>query len=298
MGPLSIASTHAGGRGRWFRGAAALFVASGALAAVAAPAADAPAGALPRIRVREGGWDGAPVENIRRVLVSAARELRSVAPSGKIAAIEVRHSKEGPMVLHQRGKRGQIIVLLDVKKTYWAQYAYQFAHEFGHILCQYRKGRNANKWFEEAVCEAASLYAMPRMAQTWKTRPPYPNWKSFAPHLKTYVDKIIAKQKMPDTSLAQWYRANAASLRKNGVQRDKNRVVSLKLLELIAKTPKHLDAIRSLNSGERRPDATLREHLQRWHDHAPAEHRPFIADVAALFDYKLAKAPTQSSRPR
>lgn len=283
---------------RCFRGVTALLVASCALAPGAAPAAKARAGALPRIRVREGGWEGARVEDIRRILVSAARELRNVVRSGEIGEIEVRHSKKGPMVLYERGDRGQIIVLLDVKENFWSQYAYQFAHEFGHILCAYREGHDPNKWFEEAVCEAASLFAMPRMAETWKTRPPYPNWKSYAPHLKTYVDKIIAKQKMPDTSLADWYRANAASLRKNAVQRDKNRVVSLKLLELIAKNPKHLDAIRSLNSGPLRPDATLRQYLQRWHDHVPIKHRPFVADVAALFDYQLAKAPAKPARPR
>ena len=67
-------------------------------------------------------------------------------------------SKE-PIVLFKRGPRGGSS-LLNTSDRYWCQYAFQFAHEIGHILCRYKDGDSTNKWFEETLCETASLYAL------------------------------------------------------------------------------------------------------------------------------------------
>jgi hypothetical protein len=49
---------------------------------------------------------------------------------------------------------------------------YQFAHEFAHILSNYERHADSkvarqHEWFEEALCEVASLYALKRVGMQW-----------------------------------------------------------------------------------------------------------------------------------
>ena len=92
---------------------------------------------------------------------------------------------------------------------------------------------------------------------------------------------------MPGESLAAWYEKNKDALRKKQDLRAKNRVLAFKLLEMVEKDPKRLDAFRYLNAYKLREGLSLRSHLQRWHNHAPKDHRAFIRDIAKLFKYKL-----------
>lgn len=123
----------------------------------------------------------ASLQDVEKVLYSAAGELWVFFPDRSLKPILV-EPKGGPITLYKRGPNGEFRVRLATGKTYWSQYAFQFAHEFCHVLCNYREDGRGNKWFEEALCEVASLFALGRMAETWKTAPPYPNWKSYAPH--------------------------------------------------------------------------------------------------------------------
>ena len=163
-----------------------------------------------RIRVVKGGWGGASTTDIQKVLHSAASEIWKYFPDRKIAPIIVQHSNTGPIVLYRKGPNGEHIVRLDVEGTYWCQFAYQFAHEFCHILTNYHEAQSKkNNWFLESLCEMASRFAVRGMAQTWKTAPPYPHWKSFSAALTTYADGLALK---PDQrlakgqTLARWYR--------------------------------------------------------------------------------------------
>ena len=113
------------------------------------------------------------------MLDSAGRELGQFFPDYKIEPIVVTRGHSGPITLFHRNDRGEIVVRLDTEKTYWSQYAYQFAHEFCHVLCGFKPGYEGNKWFEETLCETASLYVMRGMSRTWKTSPPYANWKDY-----------------------------------------------------------------------------------------------------------------------
>jgi hypothetical protein len=115
----------------------------------------------------DGDWDGASLADVTKVLTSAAETLWEQVPERRLAPIHV-EPKGGPIVLYQRGPGGAYRVRLDTGSTYWCQYAFQFAHEFCHILCRYEETEKANKWFEESVCEAASLFALRRMAEVWK----------------------------------------------------------------------------------------------------------------------------------
>ena len=232
------------------------------------------------------GWEAA-APDVEKVLRSSADALWVYFPERQLRPILV-DPKGGPIVLFGRGPNGEYRVRLNTGKTYWAQYAFQFAHEFCHILCDYKADDESNKWFEESVCETASLFALRRMSQTWRAAPPYPNWKDFAPHLASYAAERMREVRLPaDLTLAAWYHQNEAELRKNPCLRDKNRVVAGELLPLFEKAPEHWESVAWLNAVTPGKPRSLEQYLADWHERCPPRHKAFVRQIAERFGIRL-----------
>jgi hypothetical protein len=243
---------------------------------------------VPAITVSKADWGDASREDIAAVCRSVASELVVYFPRRRLDPIVIGQSRSsGPGVVFGTDARGKRRVSLDVKDRQWAQIAYQFGHEMGHILCNYREAKNPNLWFEEALCETASLFALRCMARTWKTRPPYSNWKSYAGALESYAaNHVRVMVKLERKDLPQWLRENEAALRK--IDRPKiNAVAAHILLPLLEKTPAHWEALDGLNQFDAKHELTFAEYLADWHDRVPAAHKPFVADVAKAFGIPL-----------
>jgi len=249
----------------------------------APPAASHKLSITPRADKRWGG----PIEDVHKVLYSAAHELWTFFPERSLAPIIV-EPKGGPIVLDRRGPNGEYYVRLDTGDLAWAQHAYQFAHEFGHILCNYDEHRHRNKWFEESLCELASLFALRRMAKTWETQPPYPNWKPYAPHLAEYAQQRMKDAQLPaGTTLGAWFRQNAEELYANATLRDKNTIVATALLPLFEEQPEHWAAVAYLNTGKARKPQSFAEFLQEWRSSATEKHRAFIESIGRKFEIEI-----------
>lgn len=241
------------------------------------------------IRVVKGGWGDAEVKDIEAVLYSTARDLLKYLPNRRLKPIIVEYDEDGPVTLYRKGPNGEYIIQLDVRGRYWAQLAYQFSHELCHVLSNYenlRVSENPNQWFEEALGETASLFTLRQMATTWKTSPPYPNWKSYAPSLFRYAEDRRTqngRQLPSNMTLAQWYRANREKLRADYSLRDKNAVVADQLLPLFEQYPQNWEAVSYLNRGE--PDTThsFEKYLNNWYLHAPEKRKGFISKVINMF---------------
>lgn len=241
------------------------------------------------IRVAAQGWGDAAPEDIEKVLRSAGDALVSNVPGLKLPPIEVSRAKAGyPIVLYERGPAGEIRVKLDVEDRRWAQFSFQFGHEMGHIVCGYAEYPNPNHWFEETICETASLFVLGRMAESWKTKPPYPNWKGYADALKKYREERVSKEALPEgTSLADWFRPREASLRKDGTQRTLNLTMAIALLPLFEESPGSWEAMGTLNAVKGDATRTFAQHLKDWSRSTPEKHRPFIAKIAGRFGVSL-----------
>ncbi|MEN9672897.1 MAG: hypothetical protein RL553_1162 [Planctomycetota bacterium] len=243
-------------------------------------------------RIEAGGWGGASPEDIRSVLQSTGRELLKHIPQNKIIRIHVVASDTVPQVDFKRAANGEFTVRLSVKGRFWAQFAYQFGHELGHIVSHYErindnKIGNENKWFEETVAEAASLFVLARMAETWKTDPPYTNWKSFAPALKEYLDKLLKDTEIPTVEkMPQWFNDNLPALKADPHLRERNRVVAIHIFKMLERDPSQWEAFRYLNLG--RPDATnsFESFLENWYFSAPKKNKGIVKEVVDLLGIK------------
>lgn len=235
------------------------------------------------IKLIEGDW-GAGKADILAVLRSSTEPLLAQFPDHKAMKINV-ESQGGPIVLYRRDPGNAYRVKLNVKGMYWSQYAYQFSHELCHILCQYREGPNWNGWFEESLCELASLYSLRVMGETWKTDAPYPNWKGYGKSLNQYAQKMIDETEVPE-DLSKWYRFHREALQSKATDRAKNRVAAVAMLPIFEKSPDLWIAIASINAIPNR-EVEFPEFLREWHKASPEPQRRGVAEVAKLFQVDL-----------
>ena len=241
------------------------------------------------LRIDREGWGSASTRDVDVVFRSAAAQLLPRFPGIELPPVRV-SAKGGPIVLHRRAEDGAVIMRLNTGDTYWSQYAFQFSHELCHVLVRYDEDPTGNRWFEESICELASLYTLRAMGKEWQTNPPCRNWKEYAGRLTEYAQKRIDEAALPaGKPLAQWYRENAAELRKNATDRPRNTVIAAALLPVFENQPRHWTAVRHLNDARPSQPQTFEAYLRDWSGHVPAEHRPFVQAVARQFGITLAE---------
>ena len=218
-----------------------------------------------------------PASEIREVL-----ELTIAAFSkSDLPPLFVTNSPEGPITLFDRSARGEVIIKLDVRERYWAQMIYQFAHELAHVRANFRPDARDNKWFEETLCETASLYALRKLSLTLRD---HPNFDSYRHHLHDYAEKIIANREKVDLkTLAAFYQKHETTLRKDATDRPLNGAMAVALLPLFETNPGHWNSLGALNKSPAKKDLPLSGYFKKWHDDTSAPHRPFIQKVKSHF---------------
>lgn len=242
------------------------------------------------LQVRDGGWGKAQKESIETVLYSVADELLQRLPKKLSAPIVVSHTDNSPVALYERGPAGEYRIQLHASGENWHLYVYEFAHEFCHLLSNYENNvgpetTKHNQWFEETLCETASLFALQRLAATWEASPPEPKWSEQAKKLRRFFDHLIAeghRQLPPHTPLANWLRDNEERLRHDPYLRNENEIVANLLLPLFQENPQNWEALNYLNLDPDDARNSLGEYLRHWYQNTPLEHKRFVADVLAL----------------
>jgi len=189
-------------------------------------------------------------------------------------------------------------MVLSARDTHWAQYSFQFAHEFCHALANFANSSrqtiadtpNANLWFEESLCETASLFSLRAMSQTWQVSPPYPAFGAYAPWLADYAQQRLAlpEHRLPvGTSFANWFRQHQPALRKDGGHRDWNAIIAAQVLPIFEAEPAGWEAVTFLNRGSSKGQESLSERFAQWRANCPDRLRPFVSKLAGVFGVRL-----------
>jgi hypothetical protein len=270
--------------------------------AICAPLSGASSPAInPRlldIRVQPNGFGSASSADITALLQSAAFELWQHCPRTQLDGIDVYHRTDHPQTDFKRTPEGRIAIGLAAQDTHWAQYSFQFAHEFCHTLANFsnsprrseRYPFHANFWLEESLCETASLFTLRAMSRSWQNAPPYPPWRAYAPWLKAYAEKRIAlpeHQLPPGKPFSVWFREHEAALRQNSTIRDWNTIIAIRLLPVFEAEPRGWEAVTFLNHGPPGANVSLADHLSAWRSRCPEDLRRFVTRLAAVFGVKL-----------
>jgi len=238
------------------------------------------------IRIENQGFQ-ASAADIGAVCQSAAESLTDGWKQPIDVKVLVVKGKHGPFTAFRKNTRGESVVQLDTGGTLWSQYAYQFSHELCHVFCHGSDDYSGNLWFEETLCETASLYCLRRMSETWRTKAPYPNWKGYAPSLAGYARNVVAKRtRYPELiklGMPAFYQKHRARIEAEPCDRALNGAMSIVLLSLFERDPQQWEAIRWLNPSPSPKGETFQTYLKKWHAAAPEKHRAFIAEIADMY---------------
>ena len=150
----------------------------------------------------------------------------------------------------------------------WSQYAYQFAHELCHVMTNFDRAReHRHKWFEESLCEMASLFVLYRLADVWAANPPagIAASRSFAPVHADYARDVELKYPaVPHSELPRWLEANIGGMEASSTERDLNGVVAVALLGFFRHDPTLWRDCAWLNHWDPSGDGAFGEYLDSW----------------------------------
>jgi hypothetical protein len=249
------------------------------------------------IHVPPNEFGSANPADITVVLQSAASEIWRYCPRNQLGGIDVYHRTDHPQTDFKRTPNGRISIGLSSNDTYWAQYSFQFAHEFCHALANFgdhpqqpvRYPKTTNLWLEESLCETASLFTLRAMSRSWQTAPPFPALRGYSPSLKAYAENRLARPEhhLPAaTTFLVWFQENQPALRLNPALRDRNTIIAIQLLPIFEAEPRGWETLAFLNRASFDANQSLASHFAKWRSQCPKDLRTFITQIATVFAVK------------
>ena len=222
--------------------------------------------ASPGLTVVNGNWGATWLSGIDGVLRSVDAALTEAFEATPDDSIPVSTwSVNYPRTLN--GAR-PYKVFLTAPDTYWSHHAYQFAHELYHLLTGFdRYQQHKHRWFEESLCELASLFALHRIAETWLENPPAAVVQAveFASWHRNYAERIQRKGALSnDLLLSDWFRENVGSLEADSNDLAKRSVLAVAMLPKFRTQPTLWRDCGDLNTWDLRGNRTFEEYLDSW----------------------------------
>ena len=236
-------------------------------------------------------WGSASSQDIIKLLESVILDFYSNLDSNRVINLPVlvlnALSSNPPKDYPERVKiKNHVLIYLTTQDTYWSKYSYQFSHELCHYIIDIDFPPKNDKfgWFEESLCELASLYTLNKMSTTWQTNPPYSNWTNFAVSLKDYVTKILAKPENKITRpFNEWLIKNLPELYKDRYKRTENQIIAIKLLPIFSNNPDMWKAIQYMKDISITDQMSLEQYFIDWKRLTPPILHSSFDDVLELF---------------
>ncbi len=237
--------------------------------------------------VAQDGWGEARPADVEALLANVAVHLVGRLRDGFEEMICVAPAPPGvlhPRTLNRYSSDAPVVIWLTARDRRWAKYSFQFGHELCHAVQPYEQlFRTANSWFQESMCEVASLFVLRRMSETWRADPPFPNWADYAGALSGYAEERLqcpAHQLPSEMTLSRWVASQEDSLRRDHEQRDKNAVIAGELLPLFEDNPAGWNAIRRFPVSS----ARFKDYLSEWRDQVDSVDRGFAETIIRRFE--------------
>lgn len=223
--------------------------------------------ASPLLIIENGNWGGTSLRTVHAVLKSAFDVLLDAFGKFPDYPVHVARWSQDPRVFYDYRPYQ---IRISAHDTYWCQYVYQFSHELCHVMTNFdRHKEHKHKWFEESLCELASLFVLHRLATVWKERPPAEiiDAAEFAPHFRTYADDVgndIGNVKTDRRDLPQWLTKHIDTLEANPFNRELNRILAVAPLDRFLEDPSLWRDCGWLDHWDPSANATFRDYLDSW----------------------------------
>lgn len=251
------------------------------------------------IQVCTNGWGEAQLVDIHALLKSTMSQFTPYFGTVVWPAVYVFHNEVTPITIDTRREDGRVQIGLNTHDRVWSQYAFQFGHEFVHLIVRHLNAETERRvsatktgWLEESLCEAGSLFALRRMSRDWETNPPYSNWVEYRNELQKYAQDRFdaAENSLPHgKSFDEWFRSHEADFHTNPCNREANTIVAKQMLPVFEKHPAAWNALGYLLASDVGPSTPTRDLLIDWRRACPGDLRPYVDELAEVLGFDLDK---------
>jgi hypothetical protein len=165
-------------------------------------------------------------------------------------------------------------VVVNVGPRDWSKLAYQFGHEFGHVLANSWQPQATPaipcQWLEEALVEAFALRGLGRLADSWTRDPPFAQDHAFGAAIAGYRRNILqgyaelAAGQRRGADFAAWFAAHRGALEAEGGLTPFAQAAAPTLLAEFERAPDSLASLGALNRWPGRSGVPLEDYLRRW----------------------------------
>jgi hypothetical protein len=210
------------------------------------------------------------VERMRYACLDGVRLLSDRQPT----RLRVDEHKSGfPAVWLHRDGSTMAWIIVNIGQQAWAQLAYQFGHELGHVMANswlpHAAPKPPSQWLEEAIVEAFSLRGLGRLAKSWKQDPPFPGDNAFGNSIASYRADVVkrysvlADQQGLTRDSGRWFAEQRGEIEKEPLG-DHAQAISIRILAEYEREPSCVEALGALNRWPGRTGVALEEYLHQW----------------------------------
>ena len=241
------------------------------------------------IRANQGDWGGAQLSDIEAVARSVADSFAAFDDDEAIAiTLEPTTGEDDPPMTSSSTSPGRSVVRLNVRGNLWARLAYQFGHEYCHVLANPTTLTDQQRrfsWIEEVLCETGSLFALRSMAKGWAVNPPFPSWRDYSSSLAQYEAEHVSdpmRSLPPGAKFTDWLTDRLPLLEADPYRRDDNTIIAKEFLLVFETDPAAWRAVRRLHYAQGSSEAPLAGFMTDWAGRCPAEYRRGVGSIAGL----------------
>jgi hypothetical protein len=246
------------------------------------------------IRANPGDWGGAQLSDIEAVARSAADSFPAFHEEAIAIRLEPTSIEDDSPITLPTNNPARFVIRLNVRGNLWARLAYQFGHEYCHVLADPASRTDRSRrftWIEEALCETASLFALRSMAKRWATNPPYLTWREYSSSLAKYEAEHVSQpmRSLPlGARFADWLNDTLPLLVADPHRRDDNTIIAREMLRVFEANGAAWRTVRRLHSAPLVAEASLAGFMSDWARNCPAGDRHSVGSIAEVIDASTA----------
>lgn len=170
-----------------------------------------------------------------------------------------------------------VIKIAMSRLSYWAQAVYQYAHEYCHYLINSPLPSLRDEWFEEAICECCSRFALYQLSND-----PLAKQLQFNLAFREYYTNLFKKKNQP-FNLADLSNDNSSILqemRNNHEDRDKFNYIANQIYPIIRENNTFWRSIYLLSGFNN--NRSFIDNMSYWYQAAPATTKKQIREIIKL----------------
>lgn len=248
-------------------------------------------------KLTDSGWGQTPLGELAEVLKATAEVMFEGVPEHYLEHIKVSVFSwdllPGDVAYGGRAyTSGKVFnIFLKPYERDWRRYVNVFAHELCHVLDANSSTQPKFRWFEETLCQTASLYTMKRLAERW-SKSIHPGQHSYSAYLFEYFRFLYDqphRRLEPGKTLALWFQKQGGTLENQWEDYSKNDLMARRLMPLFDGFPgawQTVTFLRKINSAE-----DFQAYLREWRRLVPSLQKPFVESLAMAFGYNIMPRP-------